>query len=385
MNDKPCILVVDDTPETIHILVDILNQDYRILVAKTGEKALEYAERKTPDLILLDVLMPGMNGYEVCRRLKAKENTRPIPLMFITVMGEEESEEQGFELGAVDYISKPFRPEVVKARIRTHLELKRHRDELEELVKARTLQLEQAKRAAEAANETKSRFLARISHELRTPMNGIIGMTDVLRYSGLDENQQDFVDIISTSADTLMLVLEDILNFSRAETHQLTLDREPFSLKLLFHSFLRPQHLQAQEKGLQLDVELDPALPDYVEGDLDKFRQILRNLLGNAIKFTETGSIQVKLRPGGMQGERIQVLCSIRDTGIGIPADKINYVFQSFSQLDESSTRKYGGLGLGLINAKLLIELMGGEMQVETEPGKGSLFSFSVYFNTASQ
>lgn len=378
---KQTLLIVDDSPQTLSILVDILNGHYRGIVAKSGEKALELAAKNRPDLVLLDVIMPGMDGYAVCKALKADPATRDIPVIFITVLGEEDDETQGFELGAVDYITKPFSPAIVRARIQTHLELKRHRDELEQLVEARTQAMEQAMRAAETANEAKSRFLAKVSHELRTPMNGIIAMAELIAMSGLDEEQTEYLDIVRSSADTLLLVIEDILGFSQAETGQLLLENERFAPTEFFRHLANQYATKTEEKGLAFTPQIPSDLAPWLEGDVNKLRQILTNLLGNALKFTPQGEVGFSVIQTTRDDGRIELRCEIRDTGIGIPQEKQVQLFRSFAQIDESITRQYGGLGLGLVISKYLVEAMDGTLGMESIEDQGAMFWIAIPFS----
>lgn len=378
--DKPCILIVDDALDIIRLLSGILIDEYRVMVAKSGEKALQRAtaEDSKPDLILLDVLMPGMDGYEVCTRLKADPRTQDIPVIFTTIMDEEEDETRGFELGAVDYITKPLSAGIIKARVRTHLELKRHREQLEDLVRERTHELEQAKIAAEAADLAKSEFLTCISHELRTPMNGVIGMSDVLLYTDLDAEQKEYVEIIRSSANAQVTVIEDILSFSNLVAGRQQVIREEFQPDLIIQPIVDIFRAEVSEKKLKLECSLPENFPFPLWGDPGRLRHIVLNLVGNAVKFTKQGEIHIGVSLENEKENSVDLLFSVSDTGIGIPADKKARLFQSFSQLETVLTRHYEGLGLGLASAKRTVELMGGEIGVESEEGKGSRFWFSI-------
>jgi signal transduction histidine kinase/CheY-like chemotaxis protein/HPt (histidine-containing phosphotransfer) domain-containing protein len=264
--------------------------------------------------------------------------------------------------------------EAVQVRDR---ELAQYRDNLEQLVVQRTQALNQAIQEAQQANRAKSNFLARMSHEIRTPMNAIVGLGRLLMKTRLDAQQRDYQDKVLASSDALLGVINDVLDYSRIEAGKLSLEAIPFEINQVIHKVAGVVAFKAQEKGLELLFQIEPDVPRWPVGDPMRLAQILVNLVNNAIKFTETGEVLVKIARQAEVDDQVTLRFSVRDSGIGIPAARQQDLFTPFTQVDDSITRRFGGTGLGLSICKQLTEMMGGEIGVESTPGQGSLFYFT--------
>ncbi len=273
--------------------------------------------------------------------------------------------------------------EDITERRRGEQKLKRYMQELEatrETLQKQSGELAATRDRALEASRLKSEFLANVSHELRTPMNGIIGLTELVLTSPLNAEQLEYFEMIKSSADSLLGLLNDLLDFSRMEAGKMTLDPVPFDLRKHLGEVVKPMRFRAVAKGLRFDHEVGASVPRNVIGDPDRLRQVLVNLAGNAIKFTHEGGVRVRVRLSSVMNRRAVLRFTVRDTGIGIPAESQTQIFQPFTQADGSTTRKYGGSGLGLSISAQLVEMMGGTITVESQPGQGSTFEFSAPF-----
>jgi two-component system, sensor histidine kinase ChiS len=365
------ILVVDDEPINHQVLVNnLVLKKYMIMQASSGLEALQLLEQGLqPDLILLDIMMPRMTGYEVTQRIRENWSVNELPILLLTAKNQISDLVIGLEAGANDYITKPISKEELLARIKTHLSLKYISDENRRL----TLMADEARHAAESASRAKSAFLANMSHELRTPLNAILGYAGLLYEQAEDHAYEDLLpelDKIQIAGKNLLAIISDVLDITRIEAERLDLHIREFKVRDLIDEIVTI--IRPQLEGNRLDVRYGSAV-NTMCSDPKKIQQILQNLLSNAAKFTHNGLIILSI-------ERMDTLISFRvvDNGIGIPAEHLEAIFEPFNQVDNSSTRIYGGTGLGLTICRQLCLLLGGRILVESEVNKGSIFTIQI-------
>ncbi|MCP4675037.1 MAG: response regulator [Deltaproteobacteria bacterium] len=376
------VLVVDDTKENVDILVKMLSDEFDVSVAMDGHEALRAVTRVKPDLVLLDIMMPGMDGYEVCKELKGNAGTESIPVMFLTALSGESDEYRGLKAGAIDYIRKPFNPNLVKARVKTQLALKKHQDHLEELIMDRTAELEKAKKAAEAASIAKSTFLTNMSHELRTPLNGIIAATSLAMLYESDQELEEIHQVIQFSGDALANTIDNVLMFTKLQDGDVIIQKTPFRLDDLLGKLKTAFFHKGQQLELEIDFNLNSAkTPIELVGDQKCLIIVFNQLLENAAKFNKRrpqATIGVAVLEKSTTSIRLEF--SVKDNGIGVPSDMYTKIFEPFVQVDASNIRNYDGMGMGLAAGRQLARLMNGDIRIESELDQGSTFFFTAEF-----
>jgi signal transduction histidine kinase len=470
---KFTVLLVDDAVNNLIFFGHLLRDTYQVQIAKNGKTAIEIAQSdEPPDLILLDIMMPEMDGYQVCEILKKNNATRRIPIIFLTATSEIGNEVHGLNLGAVDYITKPINPAIFLSRIKVHIQVKAMQDSLSDqrawfhsiiesapdamivtdevgeivlcntraaqvfgygsselyfknltdlideekgickdgsefpaevsfnilpnlnesgkcicvLVRDITIRkrieddIRTAKELAEEASRLKSDFLANVSHELRTPLNAIIGYSEILQEDAADIGHPEFaddLDKIHRAGKHLLLLINDILDLSKIESGKTEIFVEEIDLKLMIKDIEMMVFPMMAKNNNQLVVLNSELQLKTMNADATKLKQILFNLLGNAAKFTHNGLITLTAK-NYLQDKNERVIFSVSDTGIGLTPEQIKKLFRQFSQADASTTRKYGGTGLGLVISRSFCEMMGGQLRVDSEINNGSTFTIDL-------
>jgi signal transduction histidine kinase len=361
MNDlektKDVILVVDDQPNNLKVIASLLSQEYTLSIANNGENALKMLEKGIPDLILLDIMMPDMDGFEVCRKIKENDKTKDIPIIFLTAKTDIHDIVKAFENGAVDYITKPFNQAEVKARVKTHI------------------QLHHAKLKIEQNNKEKDKFFSIIAHDLRSPFSGIIGFSEILveqirekDYNGIEE----FAELILQSANKSMELLTNLMTWALSQTGRLNYQPEPIYLNALVNETVSLISDTALNKSIKINQNIDSSIQLFV--DKEMIMTILRNLIGNAIKFTHIGgSIHVV-----SEINSDKVTLSVIDSGIGMKPEMISDLFRLDKNTGRPGTNGEASTGLGLILCKEFAEKNGGTIWVESVEGKGSVFHLAL-------
>jgi len=389
-NDHIKILAIDDIYDNLIILSALIEEkipDVEFMTALDGVLGIELAIREKPDIILLDIFMPILDGFEVCRRLKQLPDVEDIPVVFITASREDrELKIKALEVGAEAFLAKPIDSTELIAQIRAMkkirngiLQKKSEQERLERLVKQRTSQLVASQKEAESAKLAQSKFLANMSHEIRTPLNGIKGMIELTLMTSLSDEQRDNLSVAKASAESLMTILNDILDYTKIEAGRMTVNKKQMKLYDLIRMIKKLYRPIANKKDIDFHVQIDEGVPDRIICDEIRLLQVISNLISNGIKFTDIGHVDLHLLVINEDKGNKQLRFMIRDTGIGISEEKKNKLFKRFSQVDDSTTKHYAGTGLGLVISKNLVKLLGGDLKYNSVYGRGSEFWFDLW------
>ncbi len=365
------VLIVDDTKENLQVLGNILRENkYKIVLANNGSEALAIVAKRLPDLILLDIMMPDMDGFEVCSRLKADERTMHIPVIFLTAKTETEDIVRGFKLGGIDYITKPFKHEELLIRVKTHVALK----------KARDLIVEQNEKL-ELLNKEKNNFLSIAAHDLKNPITAIKGFSKIIEDENTTLSQEELIDFskeIRVTAESMFQIVVDLLDINAIEEGKINFSIEPFNIDDFIKSKIDNYKLRAAEKSITINF-INNTGNSIVNADSNKVGQVFENLLSNALKFSPFNkNIWIKSEKITLGDGREFIEISVKDEGPGLTEDDKSKLFGKFAKLSARPTNEESSTGLGLSIVKRLAEAMGGATRCESTYGEGAAFIFTV-------
>jgi signal transduction histidine kinase/HPt (histidine-containing phosphotransfer) domain-containing protein len=359
------IFIVDDNDVNRITAKNALDGYYISYAIPSAQNMFKLAEKITPDLILLDVEMPDMNGFEAITRIKNDKNLNHVPIIFLTGKNDSETETLGFEMGAVDFINKPFSQPVLLKRIELHLETMRLINEINN-----------AKKTAEDANLAKSKFLAAMSHDIRTPLNAIIGISEIkLERDDLNDDTKMSFNRIYNSGHMLLGIINDILDLSKIETGKLELDPIRYKTTHLINDTVHLNVMRIEEKPINFNVKVAETLPLHLFGDELRIKQVLNNLLSNAIKYTAKGTVTLEVDSQTIDNNKCSLIFTIKDTGQGMTPEQLNKIYDEYSQFNRAKNRNTEGTGLGMSITKSLVEMMDGKLLAKSEPNVGSTFT----------
>lgn len=379
------LLIVDDRQENIVALEALLDRnDIEVISTTSPNEALKICWEQDISIAMIDVQMPEMDGFELVEILKGNPRTREILVIFVTAISMEmKYAVRGLSVGAVDYLFKPLDPYVTAAKVDSFIQIVRSQREVKqknEELKKYQLELIAAKEQAEEGRKVKETFLANMSHEIRTPINGMQGIVHLLENTKLDAEQSNMVNLLKISTGSLLGIINDVLDISKIESGKFRIVRTEGSIRNVVSSVAGLLQFKAQERGIGLVVDIDPSVSEVVLIDGLRLNQILLNLVGNAIKFTEKGAVTLSVKQINTRGNLVQIEFSVQDTGIGIDNERFEKIFETFEQAESDTAHQYGGTGLGLAIVKKLVELKGGEIKLHSEPNKGTIFTFTNWY-----